>query len=280
MEILTTRKSVAARVGDLKQKGYSLGLVPTMGALHEGHGSLVQKALSENDKVIVSIFVNPTQFNDPEDLKKYPRTLDKDLQMLQGMHVDFVFAPESEEMYPEEDKRKFELYPLDSVLEGLFRKNHFNGVAQIVSKLFETTSPDRAYFGQKDFQQLVIIKRLVTIMEYDISIVPCPIIREPDGLAMSSRNVLLSPKERKAAPFISQILFKAKALKETLSPEEIRQWVVDQFNKQQVFALDYFEIVDDLELKRIADWSDEVTKVGCIAVQIGRIRLIDNIIFD
>ena len=279
MEILKTRLEVKDNIGSLKDRGESIGLVPTMGALHEGHSSLVSRALSENDKVIVSIFVNPAQFNDPQDLQKYPRTLEKDLQLLQGMGVDFIFAPENEEMYPEEDRRKFDLYPLDSLMEGRFRKNHFNGVSQIVTKLFETTTPDRAYFGQKDFQQLVIIKRLVAIMGFNILIVPCPIIREPDGLAMSSRNMLLPPAERAVAPFISETLFKAKELKERFSPAELSQWVADQFKKKKDFQLEYFEIVDDKKLKRIDNWSDKVSPVGCIAVQLGKIRLIDNIIF-
>ena len=269
------------QIARFKSDGYSTGLVPTMGALHDGHNSLVKRAKDENDKVVVSIFVNPTQFNDPEDLRKYPRTEKKDLSLLETLHVDLVFMPEVNEMYPEKggDQRTFDLHPLDSVMEGRFRKNHFNGVAQIVTKLFETILPDRAYFGQKDFQQLVIVKKLVSLMGYNIEIVSCPIIREPDGLALSSRNMLLSTDERNLAPFISQTLFKARSLKERYTPEELGKWVEDQFRHHNQFKFEYFEIVDDLELKKIKDWSEKSNKVGCIAVHLGRIRLIDNIIF-
>lgn len=280
MEILKIKTEIKDRIHSLKKQGYSIGLVPTMGALHDGHVSLVREARLENDQVVVSIFVNPTQFNDPSDLQKYPRSLEKDILRLEKMGVDFVFVPENKEMYPEEDLRTFDLYPLDSVMEGKYRKNHFNGVSQIVSKLFETTIPDRAYFGQKDFQQLVIIKRLVEIMGYDITIVPCPIIREPDGLAMSSRNTLLTREERAVAPFISKTLFGALALKPDYKPDALSQWVVEQFRKKKEFRLEYFEIVDDKELKRVVEWSEKVSPVGCIAVQLGKIRLIDNIIFD
>jgi len=251
-----------------------------MGALHEGHSSLIRKALKENNKIIVSVFVNPTQFSDPEDFLKYPRNSVKDLQILRDLKVDMVFMPDKEEMYPEDDHRTFDLYPLDTVMEGKYRKNHFYGVAQIVTKLFETITPDRAYFGQKDFQQLVIIKRLVAMMGYNIIIVSCPVIRESDGLAMSSRNMLLSDEERKIAPFIAQTLFRAREMKNELSPGDLTCWVYDQFTAHKEFQLEYFEIVDELELRKIEDWSDPVSKIGCIAVRLGKVRLIDNIIFN
>jgi len=281
MEIINYKKAIVSKIAEYRADGLSIGLVPTMGALHNGHISLVSKAVSENDRVVVSIFVNPTQFNDPDDLRNYPRTEEKDIALLKASNVDIVFMPDVKEMYPETetDNRKFDLYPLDTVMEGKFRKNHFNGVAQIVTRLFETTTPDRAYFGQKDFQQLVIIKRLVSTMDFRIDIVPCPIVREPDGLAMSSRNLLLSPDEREIAPFISEILLRAKSMKNDHTPDEITNWVIKQFAHHKKFRLEYFEIVDDLELKKINDWSEKSNKVGCIAVHLGRVRLIDNIIF-
>ncbi|MBN1132549.1 MAG: pantoate--beta-alanine ligase [Bacteroidales bacterium] len=280
MEILETKKEITDRLHTVRLDGSDIGLVPTMGALHNGHASLISRAREENQTVVVSVFVNPTQFNDPQDLLKYPRTPERDIQLLGELQVDFVFIPGEKEMYPEPDERFFDLYPLDAVMEGKYRKNHFNGVAQIVTKLFDTIAPDRAYFGQKDFQQLVIVKRLVQLMGYNISIVACPIIREPDGLAMSSRNIRLSPEERQIAPFISQTLFKANKLKSNYSPSELKQWVIGQFRKRKAFKLEYFEIVDDTELKQVKEWSEHVITVGCIAVHLGKVRLIDNIIFN
>ncbi len=251
-----------------------------MGALHAGHASLITKASGENDAVVVSIFVNPTQFNDPSDLEKYPRTMDRDLELLQSLNVAIAFTPSVKEMYPEEDHRNFDLGSLDKVMEGARREGHFRGVSQIVSKLFELIGPDRAYFGQKDFQQLVIVQRLVELLAIPVEIVPCPIIREEDGLAMSSRNVLLNSEERKLAPFIYQTLRMAREKRGTLSPEEIKSWVTERFLKQSQLRLDYFEIVDDKALRPVLDWSDPVNKVGCIAVQLGEIRLIDNLNFS
>jgi pantoate--beta-alanine ligase len=251
-----------------------------MGALHEGHASLVRKASGENDSVVVSIFVNPTQFNDPADLEKYPRTLEKDLELLQSMHVHMAFVPSVKEMYPQEDQRTFDLGKLDQVMEGVHRKGHFTGVAQIVTKLFDAVHPNRAYFGQKDFQQLVIVRRLVELMQLKMEVVACPIIREEDGLAMSSRNILLTGEERKAAPFIYQTLRMAREKKGTLSPEQVCAWVVSRFEKQSLLQLEYFEIVEDKGLRSITDWSEKVNKVACIAVQLGKVRLIDNLNFN
>jgi pantoate--beta-alanine ligase len=260
--------------------GKTIGLVPTMGALHQGHASLVEKAKSENDFVIVTIFVNPTQFNDPSDLKNYPRTLDRDLELLLNLEADLVFVPTVEEMYPEEETRIFDLGNLDKVMEGKYREGHFNGVAQIVSKLFILTSPNRAYFGQKDFQQLVIIRRLVDILELKITIVACPILREKDGLAMSYRNVRLIQKHRNLAPFIYQTLIRAREKMDQLTPSQIEEWVTMQFKKQPEIELEYFEIVDDKELMPVSGWDSGVNKVGCLAVHIGGVRLIDNLNFD
>lgn len=280
MIVYRTKEDLTGHLYTLRRENRSIGLVPTMGALHNGHISLVKKAKSENDVVVVSIFVNPTQFNDPGDLESYPRTLDRDLDLLQKLETDLVFIPSVKEMYPEKDDRFFDLDPLDKVMEGKQRQGHFNGVAQIVSKLFLLTLPHRAYFGQKDFQQLVIVRRLTQILRMDIHIIPCPIIREKDGLAMSSRNQRLSKEERKQAPFIYETLRQAHKKKETLSVKELKIWVQERFETREEFALDYFEIVEDKDLKPISSWDDRVNKVACIAVLLGSERLIDNLIFD
>ncbi|MGW8316756.1 MAG: pantoate--beta-alanine ligase [Bacteroidales bacterium] len=280
MIVYRTKQDLIQHIKTWKDQGKTIGLVPTMGALHEGHASLVHKAGGENDVVVVSIFVNPTQFNDPSDLEHYPRRLEEDLELLQSMKVSIVFTPTVREMYPEEDHRTFDLGGLDQVLEGTFRKGHFTGVAQIVSKLFELIEPTRAYFGQKDFQQLVIVKRLVELLQMKIEIVPCPIVREKDGLALSSRNALLSEEDRKAAPFIYQTLRLAREKKGTMTPEEVRAWISSRFQNQSLMRLEYFDIVEDKGLSPVMDWSEPVNKVGCIAVQLGRVRLIDNLNFN
>lgn len=280
MIVYRTKKDLIRHLDALRNTGKSVGLVPTMGALHRGHASLVVKAAEENDAVVVSIFINPSQFNDPADLEDYPRTLDKDLELLQSMNVELVFVPTVKEMYPQNDTRTFDLGNLDKVLEGKHRKGHFNGVAQIVSILFDLVNPTRAYFGQKDFQQLVIVKRLVEILKLPLEIIACPIIREEDGLAMSSRNILLRKEERKLAPFIHITLQLAREKRGSLSPAEVKSWVFLQFKEQPQIQLDYFEIVEDKELRPILNWEEKVNKVGCIAVQLGDIRLIDNLIFD
>ena len=279
MIVYRTRTDLAKHLKTWQDQGKTIALVPTMGALHEGHASLVRRAAQENDAVVVSIFVNPTQFNDPADLENYPRRLEKDLEMLQAMQVGIAFAPAVREMYPEEDRRTFDLGNLDRVMEGAHRHGHFNGVAQIVTKLFELVRPDRAYFGQKDFQQLVIVRRLAQMFEPAIEIVPCPIVREKDGLAMSSRNSLLGEEERKAAPFLHQTLRLAREKKVVMTPEEVRRWVASRFENQPLMRLDYFEIVEDKALRPVTDWDEPVNKVGCIAVQLGKVRLIDNLNF-
>jgi pantoate--beta-alanine ligase len=224
--------------------------------------------------------VNPTQFNDPADLEKYPRTLEHDLELLQSLQVHLVFVPSVKEMYPEEDRRTFDLGNLDRVMEGRHREGHFTGVAQIVTKLFELVKPTRAYFGQKDFQQLVIVRHLVQLMGFHLEIIGCPIVREDDGLALSSRNTRLNPEERKSAPFIYQTLKLAREKKGTMSPEQLRSWVQTRFEHQDLMRLEYFEIVDDRELKPIHDWNEVSNKVGCIAVHLGEVRLIDNLKFN
>lgn len=254
-----------------------VGFVPTMGALHTGHVSLIERCVNENDVSVVSIFVNPTQFNDKKDLEKYPRTLDADCKLLEGKGVDIIFAPAVEEMYPEEDKRVFDFSPLDKVMEGKCRPGHFNGVAQIVSKLFDAVNPDRAYFGEKDFQQVAIIKEMVHQLRYDIEIKACPIKREDDGLALSSRNSLLSPEERSQAVNISKALFASKKYADTHTVDETKNYVESLIAESPMLKTEYFTIVDGDTLQDIKNWEDTDFAVGCIAVFCGNIRLIDNI---
>ncbi len=255
-----------------------IGFVPTMGALHSGHLSLVKQCNQENDITVVSVFVNPTQFNDVADLKRYPRTLEKDLALLSEVGCDIVFSPSVEEMYPTKDTRLFDFGLLETVMEGKQRPGHFNGVAQIVSKLFDAVQPHVAYFGEKDFQQLAIIRVMVRQHDYSIDIVGCPIVREPSGLAMSSRNMLLSEEKRKKASFIYAILEESCTFVATKQCDEVRQWVLHQFQATD-FTVEYFEIVDGNTLQTVTSWSDSNYIVGCIAVMCGKIRLIDNIPF-
>jgi pantoate--beta-alanine ligase len=223
--------------------------------------------------------VNPTQFNNPNDLKTYPRCIEEDLEKLSKYDPDLIFIPEVEEMYPEPDTRVFDFGHLDRVMEGKNRPGHFNGVAQVVSRLFDIVTPDNAYFGQKDFQQVAVIKQMVKDLKLSVNIVPCPIIREEDGLAMSSRNLLLEEEQRKNASKISETLFKACNLAADLNVNELKAWVVDEINKNPYLSVEYFEIVDDTYLQPIKSWDENNVKVGCITVQVGKIRLIDNITF-
>jgi pantoate--beta-alanine ligase len=257
-----------------------VGFVPTMGALHDGHISLVKQAVAETDVVIVSIFVNPTQFNDSKDLERYPRTLDADLTLLEKTGCQIVFAPVATEIYPEPDLRKFNFGTLETVMEGKHRPGHFNGVAQVVSKLFEIVKPNKAYFGLKDFQQLAIIKKMVDQLNLPVEIVPCPIVREESGLAMSSRNELLSAEERKNAAAISETLFRAKELAGEKSVNELKNWIVETINKNKYLSVEYVDIVDDIQLQPVKNWNEKTIKVCCIAVFCGKIRLIDNIVFN
>ena len=277
MELIKTIREVKQFIDFQRKNNKKTGFVPTMGALHKGHLSLIKKASIENDFVVVSIFVNPVQFNDPEDYKRYPRNLDEDMKKLTNSHVDLVFAPSVEEMYPEPDTRKFDFGVAEKVMEGKFRPGHFNGVAIVVSRLFDIIKPERAYFGEKDFQQLVIIRLMTRMLDFPVEIVPCPIIREKDGLAMSSRNVLLTPVQRDIAPAISKILSHAKMLSGSYTPQEVKNWVTEQIEKIPEMELDYFEIADINDLHSIDDWKKGA--IGCIAVFLGKIRLIDNIIF-
>lgn len=255
----------------------TIGLVPTMGALHEGHAALVKRCVAENDITVVSVFVNPTQFNNPDDLRLYPRTLEADCALLEKLGVDVVFAPDVEEMYPEPDTRVFDFGMLDKVMEGRFRPGHFNGVAQIVSKLFYAVGPDRAYFGEKDFQQLAIVREMVKQLQIPVEIVAVPIVREESGLALSSRNMRLTPQQRETASEIFKTLKMSVDMISKQSVEDTEKFVVDRINNHEALSVEYFEIVDGNTLQRITDWNDSPYVVGCIAVFCGEVRLIDNI---
>ena len=279
MKLYTTIIALQNALKEEHSKGLSIGFVPTMGALHNGHLSLVEKAGSMCDIVVVSIFVNPTQFNDKNDLANYPRTLESDMKLLSTVRCDYIFSPSVEEVYPVPDTRKFDFGALETVMEGEFRPGHFNGVAQVVSRLFAIVLPDMAFFGRKDFQQMAVIKALVSQMNLPIGIVPCEIVRETDGLAMSSRNKLLLPEFRNCAPLIYKTLKEAKELARTTSVDEVKKYVVRQINSIQLLKVEYLQIVDDTTLMPIESWSESGTKVGCIAVYAGNVRLIDNIVF-
>ena len=277
MKVIHTIKDLQAELSVLKAQGKNVGLVPTMGALHAGHASLVKRSVNENEVTVVSVFVNPTQFNDKNDLVKYPRTLDADCKLLEACGATYAFAPSVEEMYPEPDTRQFSYAPLDTVMEGAFRPGHFNGVCQIVSKLFEAVKPHRAYFGEKDFQQLAIIREMVRQMQFDLEIVGCPIVREEDGLALSSRNARLSAEERENALKISQTLFKSRTFAATHTVSETLKFVEDAIAAVQGLRLEYFEIVDGNTLQKVDNWNQTSYVVGCITVFCGDVRLIDNI---
>lgn len=277
MKVIHTIKDLQAELSALKAQGKKVGLVPTMGALHAGHASLVKRSVNENEVTVVSVFVNPTQFNDKNDLVKYPRTLDADCKLLEACGATYAFAPSVEEMYPEPDTRQFSYAPLDTVMEGAFRPGHFNGVCQIVSKLFEAVKPHRAYFGEKDFQQLAIIREMVRQMQFDLEIVGCPIVREEDGLALSSRNARLSAEERENALKISQTLFKSRTFAATHTVSETLKFVEDAIAAVPGLRLEYFEIVDGNTLQKVDNWNQTSYVVGCITVFCGDVRLIDNI---
>jgi len=280
MYVFETVVGLRAYRNRLRESGDRLGFVPTMGALHEGHLSLVDYARNENDKIIVSIFVNPNQFNDPNDLKNYPRDIDHDLNLLKERGVDAVFAPSVDEVYPTPDNREFDFGPLDKVMEGKHRPGHFNGVAQVITRLFDYVEPDSAYFGQKDFQQLVVIRRLVEMLKYPIEIRACPIVREPDGLAMSSRNRHLSKEEREHSKLIHQVLNEAREKKKSLSLNATVNWMKEHLNEDPFMEVEYVEIIGTEDLQPVREWTDPRKKIACVAVITGKVRLIDNLILD
>ncbi|MBN2916150.1 MAG: pantoate--beta-alanine ligase [Prevotella sp.] len=264
---------------EVRKEGKSVGLVPTMGALHEGHASLVSRSVVENDVTVVSVFLNPTQFNDQGDLERYPRTLDADCALLEQCGADYVFAPSVEEVYPTPDTRHFEFPPVSTVMEGAKRPGHFNGVCQVVSRLFDIVNPTRAYFGEKDWQQIAVIKQLVKFMGSSVKIVECPIIRDEDGLAKSSRNTLLAADERAIAPAIFKALKASVEYAKNHSVKETHDKVVNEINAVDGLEVEYFQIVDGDSLQDVSSWEDSAYVVGCITVYCGKtpIRLIDHI---
>ena len=278
MEVTETKKMLARALRHYRDSRISIGFVPTMGALHTGHISLVERCRRENGVTVASIFVNPAQFNDKSDLANYPRTLEEDLDKLSSVGCDFVFTPSVEEMYPEEDTRVFDFGMLDKVMEGAYRPGHFNGVAQIVSKLFDAVQPDRACFGEKDFQQLAIIRRMVAMMNYPVQITGCPIVREADGLAMSSRNMRLTSGQRQNAAVIFRTLTESREKIGAMPLDELKQWVINQIDSTPELKTEYFEIVDRDTLQSVPQYKENALQ-GCIAVHAGSVRLIDNVAY-
>ena len=275
MKVVNRVADLNAALASCPREG--VGFVPTMGALHAGHRSLVERARRENETVVVSVFVNPTQFNDKNDLKNYPRTPEADCKVLEAAGADIVFMPSVEDIYPEPDTRLFDFGLIDKVMEGATRPGHFNGVAQVVSRLFDLMKPRRAYFGEKDFQQIAVIKAMVKQLSLDVEIVECAIVRGEDGLALSSRNELLSAEHRKAAPHIYATISRAQELMQTMTPSELTRWMVENIDANPLLKTIYFEAVDALTMQRVEKWSDAERIQGCCAVQAGEIRLIDNI---
>lgn len=278
MKIFKTIRETREYISGKKRKGKKIGFVPTMGALHDGHLSLLRRALLENDLIATSIFVNPMQFNNPEDLKKYPRTLDHDIKKLEEISCDILFNPDVNEMYPEPVPDQYNFGHLDKILEGKFRPGHFNGVAVVVKRLFDIITPCRAYFGMKDYQQLRVIQTMVEKQQLPVEIVPCPTMREKDGLAMSSRNVRLTTHERNIAPVIYRVLLGVKARLRQVSVSTAREWALRQLNKYEEIQVEYFEIADAETLLPIKSWEEPESAVALTAVNLGNVRLIDNLI--
>ncbi len=277
MIIIETVASLREVLQGSREEGKTIGFVPTMGALHEGHAALVKRCVAENDVCVVSVFVNPTQFNNPDDLRLYPRTPEEDYRLLEAIGTDVVFTPSVEEMYPEPDKRVFDFGELDKVMEGAFRPGHFNGVAQVVSKLFDFVQPDRAYFGEKDFQQLAVVREMTKQLGISLEIVAVPTVREASGLALSSRNQRLSAEGRASAPAIYRVLQESVSLMESRSPGEVASWAAEAINNVSGLRVEYFMIVDADSLQPVSSWSDAGRVIGCIAVYSDEVRLIDNI---
>ncbi len=266
MQVFTKGAELSAA---LRKEKVLTGFVPTMGALHQGHASLVERCRRECERVVVSVFVNPTQFNDPADLRSYPRTLDADLKLLEAAGADMVYAPSVEDVYPEPDTRKFDFGLTDKVMEGAHRPGHFNGVAQVVSRLFAIVEPDRAYFGEKDFQQIAVIRAMVRQLQLKVEIVPCPIVRGKDGLALSSRNALLTPEHRAAAPQICAALRAGVDFSHTATVAETERFVIDRISSNPLLEVEYFQIVDADTLQPLSEWKAGVTTRGCVAVHAG-----------
>jgi len=284
MMVFDTVNALTRELEKLRKQKHSIGFVPTMGALHNGHLSLIEKAGKDNDSVIMSIFVNPTQFNNPDDLKNYPKNIEADLKLLEKTSCKIVFAPLEKEIYPNEESKNnsFSFGRLTEVMEGKYRPGHFNGVATVVKRLFEIVKPDRVYFGQKDIQQFLVINALNKnyLADLKIELVKCPIIRESDGLAMSSRNVLLKSEQRKSAALISKSLFEAGEKYKNFEPDELKKLIVEKINSDSNMKVEYLEFVTEPDLKPIEKWDDDQKILACIAVQVGNVRLIDNIYFN
>lgn len=275
METITNSEELRRALGSRDRSG--IGFVPTMGALHAGHRSLVERARRECATVVVSVFVNPTQFNDKTDLKNYPRTPEADLRLLEEVGADYVFMPSVEEVYPEPDTRTFDFGMIDKVMEGATRPGHFNGVAQVVSRLFDLVKPAKAYFGEKDFQQIAVIRKMVRQLRIPVEIIPCPIVRGEDGLALSSRNTLLDTDHRTAAPYIYKVLKAAVEKSHQTTPDQLAAWVTAQVESNPLLKVIYFQVVDAATMQQVRTWEESPAIQGCIAVQAGDIRLIDNI---
>ena len=275
METITNSEELRRALGSRNRSG--IGFVPTMGALHAGHRSLVERARRECATVVVSVFVNPTQFNDKTDLKNYPRTPEADLRLLEEVGADYVFMPSVEEVYPEPDTRTFDFGMIDKVMEGATRPGHFNGVAQVVSRLFDLVKPAKAYFGEKDFQQIAVIREMVRQLRIPVEIIPCPIVRGEDGLALSSRNTLLDTDHRTAAPYIYKVLKAAVEKSHQTTPDQLAAWVTAQVESNPLLKVIYFQVVDAATMQQVRTWEESPAIQGCIAVQAGEIRLIDNI---
>lgn len=279
MKVFNRIKDLQQYLAEAKEENKTIGLVPTMGALHKGHESLVKRCAKENDECVVSVFVNPTQFNDKNDLVTYPRTVEKDCELLEAAGCTAAFVPSEEEMYPEADTRVFDLGPVAAVMEGPRRPGHFNGVAQVVSKLFDIVKPDNAYFGEKDFQQIAVIRQMVKLLDLPVNIVACPIVREADGLALSSRNTRLTEEQRKKAPVIARTLKESVTFAPRKSVGEVIDYVVSTLNAVPEMEVEYYEIVDGYTMQPVRDWSETAYPVGCITVYCGNVRLIDNIAY-
>lgn len=277
MNVFNNIAELQSFVATQRKAGRKIGFVPTMGALHSGHISLVKRALEQCQVCIVSVFVNPTQFNDPRDLATYPRTFEADSQLLKEAGASAVFHPSVEVIYPEEDTREFSVGRVAEVMEGEHRPGHFRGVMQVVSRLFDIVRPDVAFFGEKDFQQIAVIRAMCKLINSPIEIVACPIVRETDGLALSSRNVRLTTSQRLIAPIIHQVLNASRVLSSTLSPKEVAQWVISTLNSLPELKVEYYQIVDSDSLEEINAWTDSPRPYGCITIYCGEVRLIDNI---
>ena len=281
MKVLRTVGELRQAMESHRNAGQTIGLVPTMGALHAGHLSLMERSCRDNDITVASIFVNPTQFNNATDLKTYPRTEEKDCALLEKAGVDYAFVPSVEEIYPEPDTRVFDLGEVAEVMEGAMRPGHFNGVAQIVSRLFSYVNPTRAYFGEKDFQQIAVIRRMAQLEGFDFEIIACPIVREAAGLALSSRNVRLTPEQRQIAPAIHRTLARSLDMTRDKSVGEVKQWVKEEIDRQPFMTTEYYEIVNPLTMQPTDSWmTPDGPAVGCVTVYCGDVRLIDNITYS